>query len=320
MANQTSTLHNPTWGIFPPYGFMNKDDESAIMNLAKPPAWRGSQASYDRWFSDSLKTIQDNLWPVFDEKSRTWVGGSTRWMERLTEVDLRLMIQLGTKPEAIDLTVDAPIGLQPLKTHHELFSEEDLLVTNWGMSHSTYDKTFTDAQVKNLVAVITGAYGRVVGSSILRMKYLLNRPRPYQMACLLGLEDFTYYEALSADTPSMCHGHCAQGLLLVGAVMERFLLSGTPLSPASWSALEQFAVDIGDRRVLARVHYPSDLLSSWYLVMGMANQVFATPKVKQHLWIAISKRSAMYRLIAAEQLQPYGKMLKAIEEAALKTD
>jgi hypothetical protein len=309
----------PARGTFPPYGFMNKDDMSVVMDESKPDAWRDSQKSYDDWFDCTLKTIQRLLWPIFDDKSKAWVGNAKSSMLALTVTDLTAMRKLYVgNPEAIDFPVDAPIGAQPLKTHHELFSEEDLLVTNWGSSYATYDKTLTDAQVKSLVAIITDAYSKKVGSSLLRIKHFLRRPRAYQMASLLGFDDFTYYEALSADTPSMCHGHCAQGLLLVGAVMERILLSGDSFGHDNWRALEQFAVDIGDRRVLARVHYPSDLLSSWYIVMGMAEHVFATLEVKKHLWSAISNRSHMYRLIVEEKSPLYMRMLEVIRVAALE--
>jgi hypothetical protein len=309
----------PPWGIFPPYGLMNEDDMSVVNNPVKPAAWRGDQKSFEQWFDRTFKTIQKLLWPSFDQHTKTWVGSSKGSMEQLTRLDLSVMRKLyAAVPDAIDRPVDAPIGLQPLKTQHDLFSEEDLHVTNWGTSYTTYDKTFTDAQVKNLVSIITNAFGKSEGNILLRMKYLLRRPRAYQMAPLLGFDDFTYFEALSADTPSMCHGHCAQGLLLVGAVMERFILSGTKLGADNWRALEQFSVDIGDRRVLARVHFPSDLLSSWYIVMGMANHVFATSEVKMHLWSAISNRSQMYRLIEQENSPLYNRMLEVIRIAALE--
>jgi hypothetical protein len=318
MDQEKLSGYNPPWGFLPPYGFMNEDDMSEVMNPVKPKAWLGSQADYDNWFNYTLKTIQELLWPVFDPNSKTWIGRSKVWIEELTNVDLTLLRELYTSvPEAINRPVNAPGGLKPLKTHHELFVKEDLEVTNWGLDYSTYDASFTDAQVNSLVSIITNTYGQKDGSAILRMKYHLRRPRPYQTAVLMGFNDFTYYEALTADSPSMCHGHCAQGLVLVGAVMERFLLSGTHLTPESWRALEQFAVDIGDRRVMARVHYPSDLLSSWFLVLTMADYIFATPEVKQHLWSAISKRSQMYALINSNGSPRYQGMLDAIQVAAL---
>lgn len=313
---ETRYAGNLSWGIFPPYGFMNQDDMSSVRNPLKPKGWLGSQESFDRWFDHTLNTIKDLLWPEFDRNSLTWHGPSRSRMEELTRLDLNLMRSLYTAPEAINLPINAPDGLQPLKTHHELFSAEDLEVTAWGTYYSTYDKTFTDAQVSELVSIITNSFGVREGGSVLRFKYLLNRPRPYQMALLLGFEDFTYYEALSADTPSMCHGHCAQGLLFVGAVMERFLLGGHQISPKSWRALEQFSVDIGDRRVLARVHYPSDLLSSWLIVMTMADHVFATQEVKEHLWTAISQRSQMYDRIKSVGSPIYQRALEAIQNAA----
>jgi hypothetical protein len=136
------------------------------------------------------------------------------------------------------------------------------------------------------------------------------------MSMILGFTDFTYHEALSADTPAMCSGHCAQSLLTVGAVMEQIITTGRELSPASWAALEQFAADIGDRRVMARVHYPSDSLASWIMVMGMANYIFTVPDVKRHLWNAIQQRSAIHRLILTAQSSVYAGALDALQAVA----
>src|SRR5580658_8620717 len=94
--SQEAHYVNPPWGLFPPYGFMNKDDMSSVMDKSKPEAWRDSQKSYDDWFNCTLKKIQSLLWPIFDEEKRTWEGDSKSSMFDLTSIDLTLMRELYT--------------------------------------------------------------------------------------------------------------------------------------------------------------------------------------------------------------------------------
>ena len=302
MSDTTSiTTVGPPWGLFPPYGFMEANAMSVVTGSGHPPAWRGSAQDYEAWLAGIQKTIQDLIWPVFDWNAKTWSGASVAWMDELTRFDLNVLRKMYTAyPQIIDRPISAPGGMTPLPTHHQLFEAEDMSAEGWSKYLRHYDQNWESDQVDDITAIVRDAYRTKVGSGILRLKYALQRPRPYQMALILGYDDFTYYEALTADTPSMICGHCAQALLLFGAVIERILLSGTSLSPERWAALEQVAVDIGDRRVMARVHYPSDGLASWIMVLSMADHVFATPEVKKHLHSAITKRSVVYQMIEKE--------------------
>ena len=81
--------------------------------------------------------------------------------------------------------------------------------------------------------------------------------------------------------------------------MEEIIVKKFPFPAASWEAIEQYATDIGDRRVMAGLHYPSDNLCSWLITLRMANHVFRDPGVKSHLWSAI-QRGYVYRLVRAE--------------------
>ena len=107
---------------------------------------------------------------------------------------------------------------------------------------------------------------------------------------------------------------------MVGGLMERLLIEGEELTISQWKALQQYAVDMGDRRVFAGVHYPSDNLSSWLMVMRVANHVFVRSEVKAKLWQAISERSRVYRRIREESLTESGAVyipaLEALEKAA----
>lgn len=78
---------------------------------------------------------------------------------------------------------------------------------------------------------------------------------------------------------------------------------------AQIEALEQFGVDIGDRRVFAGVHYPSDNLSSWILALRLGREVFADPRVWLFLAEAIQKRSAVYQTLVSSGKSAYSDAL-----------
>jgi hypothetical protein len=115
----------------------------------------------------------------------------------------------------------------------------------------------------------------------------------------------------------MISGHSLQGLIGVGAVMEQILQSGIPFNSDSWTALSQYAVDIGDRRVFAGIHYPSDNLSSWIVLMRLANFIYRSHEVKSKLWSAITERSLVYRLIDNQKgTSVYSAPLKLLRQLA----
>jgi hypothetical protein len=115
------------------------------------------------------------------------------------------------------------------------------------------------------------------------MKQQENRLRPHQAAAILnasllpngaaageGLQPIRAYTSQTGSAPS---GHAVQGYCLAGAVYEDLLES-----PPSWftpgsdshnkalTLLYRTAYDVGDRRMIAGVHYPSDNYASATLV------------------------------------------------------
>ena len=104
----------------------------------------------------------------------------------------------------------------------------------------------------------------VVGLAV-ALKSRMQRPRAYQMSAILGVLDFSHHDAESAATPSMISGHCLQGLVAAtGAFVDHMNRLGEV--PDAAAHLQQWGVDHGDRRVFAGVHYPSDNISSWYIL------------------------------------------------------
>ena len=85
---------------------------------------------------------------------------------------------------------------------------------------------------------------------ILKLKYLFNRPRPYQLADAIGIE-FNPVEKKSASTPSYPSGHATQAHV-ISNVLSR-------MNPGFERELENIADQISLTRFQAGVHYLSDI-------------------------------------------------------------
>jgi len=245
------------------------------------------------WHDHRTHDIAEVLWPKFDPETLQWRGATANvnYMLKLTKLDLELLREI-QRGRILEKKIKSPVTPQN-KTHHELFSAEDEIGFN--NTYHAYDPRMEDRildQVEN--AFLKGLTSKVAGSHV-QWKEKFQRPRPYQMAMFLGYDDFTHEQAITSLSPSLVSGHCLQGFLCGGAVIEHFLKK--PPSPHTLDCLEQWLVDFGDRRVMARVHYPSDNLSSWIVGMYLAERVYRSPDVKRHLWNAISKRSFVFKKI-----------------------
>jgi hypothetical protein len=312
---------------FPPYGLMTFEDVSD-MKTAKlfPNDWKGvpgSQAPLDtqwkQWLEATVHLINDVLWPTYDMSAGSWQGKSSNKMEQLTRTDLGLLANLqSVSRQMLDQQIAGNVPGR--STHRELFRIEDGGAEGFGTYFGEYDAEFPLLLLKKLPQLImTGLDAKSLNTD-LQVKQRLQRPRAYQTALVLGFTNLFNLTALSAHTPSMCSGHCLQGLLALGACMERFELDAEPLKNHSWSALEQYAVDIGDRRVMAGVHYPSDNLCSWLIALRLADYVYASPRIRARLWTAISERSFVFKTICGSISQGKGDVYRSamdeIERAA----
>ena len=315
---------------FPPYGIMNNSflrilgSQNVLgspTNPIVPPDFRppkdpkGLQRNH-HWIQlrDQLAAeMADVLWPVWNTESRSWKGRAVEHMLALTRVDLELLLPLRIGPGPLPLNSQPDSRGRTLNCppHSAFFTEEDQ-----GKIFNSY--TFYDRDLDPKFPSIFGdtffaGLDAKCSSTELQFKRLFQRPRPFQMAFLMGKHDFNLEKADSSMTPSMVSGHCLQGLIGVGAVMERIIQGRIPFSHDSWQALGQYAVDIGDRRVFAGIHYPSDNLSSWIVLMRLANQIYGSKATKKKLWNAITNQSLVYRLIRDSRAKVYSPGLGLLE-------
>ena len=90
------------------------------------------------------------------------------------------------------------------------------------------------------------------GSIILDLKYHYNRPRPYMLAKEFEIPlDTNQIKSTTKDSPSYPSGHAAQGML-VGNYLAK-------LNPAHKMEFLKLGKDIAKSRIVAKVHYPSDV-------------------------------------------------------------
>jgi hypothetical protein len=293
----------------PPWGQM---DEGLLADLASqqnPLDWRPRQTiTYQRWLAARVSQIAKHLWPLYVPGGSTWKTGAVK---HLFDVDFRLLEAL--HPHLL-LPIDGCFG--STVTHSEFFTEEDNDDIGFGLNYARYDPTLAPLVAGQLRDVLRAGYTDKVGTIDLQLKQIFQRPRPWQMAFIQGRSTYQYRWAATADTSSLVCGHCLQGLIGVCGVYADL---GSLMTKKSIQVLEQFAVDIGDRRVFAGVHYPSDNLSSWYTASALVPHVFEpsrVPALKRFMKNAIQKRSIVFAAIKhsarSSKTSPYKWMIGAI--------
>lgn len=80
---------------------------------------------------------------------------------------------------------------------------------------------------------------------ILLFKWLINRPRPYQLD-----NSIKYFHTNTGQTPSMPAGHAFQAYYLAKKLSKKY--------PEKKELFEEIAKKCNDCRVHAGIHYPSD--------------------------------------------------------------
>ena len=106
------------------------------------------------------------------------------------------------------------------------------------------DVKFPEKMVKQLKNSASGV--------VLDLKYHFNRPRPYKLAPLLNIElDTNKIENTTSDSPSYPSGHATQGILISNYMAHKY--------PQHKREFLKLGKDIAKSRVIAKVHYQSDV-------------------------------------------------------------
>jgi len=128
----------------------------------------------------------------------------------------------------------------------------------------------------------------------LAFKAHFQRPRPLQTAWLIQCE-FRRDPTKTSETPSLISGHAVQGLI-VGCTILESIRADEGLATGNRKGLQAWMTGIGDRRVMAGVHYPTDSLASWIVAAELVDCIFGDPLIREFLVEAI-KGSLLYKFM-----------------------
>ena len=168
--------------------------------------------------------------------------------------------------------VDAPVMVPPAnssgetKAELETIAAAEALHKNPAKLEQKYDDEF-DWAFKKVVEDAGLEYDETyfkqlikeAASVTIRLKYKFNRPRPFQLGPVLGI-DVTKYQSTTAKTPAFPSGHTTQSVLVACVLSEKY--------PELKDKLMKVADKVSLSRVVGGHHYPSDikygeLLGKW---------------------------------------------------------
>jgi PAP2 superfamily protein len=302
----------------PPYGVLTDGLQEDLNTSLEVPAdvcigpdsdMKARLEWWREWKNETKLLIARTLWPEWDVDHQQWCGNAVQKMYDLTAIDLDIVAMLRATVIRQEIP-NSPLRSADCPVHEAFYRSED--DNPWFAQYKFYDSSLSTDLINTLQLVYDTRAWDKYGSSHLQFKMIFQRPRPSQTVYLLKKPSMRPFRAISAGSPSLCSGHSLQALLGVGAVIEHILLNDIKFSPDSWHALHQHAVDIGDRRVFAGVHYPGDNIASWIIAMRLASHVFRTAEVKKHLWDAISL-SRVHD--AVSKIDVYQDALRVLEDS-----
>lgn len=298
--------------FFSPYGVLPGEyKDKGLNDETVMKHWRPADTEADRitsfqsWQQSLLDQIAQKIWPIYDPRTDSWMGSAVQTATALTGFELQVMIQEFITPNrTLDAHPNSALSNQKIENHLAHYQYEDEKAP--GYNFRQYDRTLNDSEEKLLLhqmlsAVTSNSLG--VGEKIAGhfwFKSQLQRPRPLHAALRLNLEENFVSELSSrGQHPSIVSGHCLQGIMMCCSVLENWRLNDPNLDTNRVESLAQYMVDVGDRRVFAGVHYPSDNIASWAVALSLIPEVFdEANEIADFVRNAIVEKSIVFEVIA----------------------
>lgn len=298
----------------PPYGKPSVERSVNVLDPNEMNDWSSGNAAWIAWRERYVEDISNHVWPKYDEDQEPkWVGGAAAFAQDASDAELDLMVSSFQNTDIISDLVRPPLhdsALNPHRNHLWHFYAEDRGGVPEGASEFEEKASVTpfsniaffDSHWAHLSQLV-GSISQRKLAGLFSFKMNFQRPRPQQAAFILGKSDFEYRNANNHTHtglhPSLPSGHCLQGFLLTCALVEMLGQRGA-LDGYDLRGLKQYAVDFGDRRVFAGVHYPTDNIASWVIVLRLIPEIFEAahrPEIMAFALDAIQNYSRVFELI-----------------------
>jgi hypothetical protein len=225
-----------------------------------------------------LKIIAKNNKKLFDKKTY----GEQNELENYYSTD---MYPLSNVEKQTDTKMSSVRNKSYPKTNYDFFKYEDFDTFNWLVYHKylssqakqynikieSYEKIESRVQIFNLL--------------ILQLKKAFGRLRPYQSSIIENIPIQTYI-TYAGQTPALPSGHSCQGFLF-GAMIyfyakNYFDILDSDTYNKELDLLISVSKDTGHRRIMAGIHYPSDMIASFYIYQNIISSLKLSSDVKPY--------------------------------------
>jgi hypothetical protein len=276
------------------YGILTEDHLEETALLAKFFKTNEYIDLYNKCLVDIAKNIYQGKIEIKNDVLRVKLDPS--YIKKMTRSDLKIIQNIGHKLHTklsygnlkdfytIDQYPLSPIEKltnEKLKcainksyptTHYEFFKYEDFDTFNWivyykYISNKYKDTLLNDAPSFSLIESRLGIFNKL----ILELKMAFNRLRPLQSSFIEQIPIKTYI-TYAGQTPAIPSGHSSQGFLFGALVYSQLKTYFDLLNKIDKSLFEKelyllvrVCKDTGHRRIMAGIHYPSDMLASWII-------------------------------------------------------
>lgn len=256
MKNESKTAPVLDWA---PYGYMCPKFEAEADRKSAPGAWTGPD--FETWVEGITDRLAAFAWPRWTAQG--WVGAAAANAEALTKADMTIMTNCIAQ-------MHQPARQKGGQDNCWWFDwEDDLGGKTWAARiNAGFPGCKVDLEQFRLMVGEQAMY-KYYGALVFMLKRRLQRPRAFQMSWILKHKyPIAPLPSTSAWSPSANSGHAFQGLMgCLAAYLEFPALAGYR------DDLAILAADIGDRRVLAGIHYPSDNAMSWWAAFQCVKHV-----------------------------------------------
>ncbi len=293
----------PPYGLFPEHYRYHGDGDGKI-----PGDWPDGAESFREWRIERMDEIRNNIWPEWVD-GKGWEGRAASRAYEMTKREIAVMTSEFSKTDILD---QKPNHSSSNYTHLDHYEFEDgrlrgrlfdelrgkIVKPRIGHNYFLYDNSpDTDAEREAFLDAVAASYTSKANQFYFWFKNRLMRPRPYQVALIFGQRGFTSRRAMTAMHSAIVSGHATTGIMIRCGALERWLEKGQVPAPRL-DAFKQYIMDVGDRRVFAGVHYPTDNISSWTLALTLIPKMYRhADKIGSIVRKAIRNHSRVYEVI-----------------------